>query len=84
MRVQSNNDYHKFAILLYFVAIKNLQLNLHCKVLQVYLLFVKRKLAKAFCLPNLDAAGIGGPNGGTSFDLLTATLKKIYSSTYLV
>jgi len=33
-------------------------------------------------LPNLDAAGIGGPNGGTSFDLLTATLQKTNKKTW--
>lgn len=38
------------------------------------LLLVSRKLANAFCFPNFDDAGIGGPNGGTSLDLLTATL----------
>ena len=39
--------------------------------------FDSRKSAKAFCLPNLAPAGMFGPNGGTSFERLTATLKKI-------
>ena len=38
--------------------------------------FVSRKSAKAFCLPNLAPAGMFGPNGGTSFERLTATLTR--------
>ena len=35
---------------------------------------VKRKSAKACVFPNFAPAGIFGPNGGTSFERLTATL----------
>ena len=40
----------------------------------IFLPFVSRKSAKAFCFPNLAPAGMFGPKGGTSFERLIATL----------
>lgn len=57
----------------YGFVIRNI-LNYQCNRLECSLPLVKRKSAKACVFPNFAPAGILGPNGGTSFERLTATL----------
>lgn len=57
----------------YGFVIRNI-LNYQCYRLECSLPLVKRKSAKACVFPNFAPAGILGPNGGTSFERLTATL----------
>jgi len=52
-----------------------------CAAVSALISLAKRKSANAFPRGNVADSGMGGPNMGTSFDLVTATLenkKKVY------